>query len=68
MPYEIPTDMKQERGLLGPLTVKQSIVAVTLGGTLIYLFFFARDMNLAPKLAISLAYIGIGFYLLRIRT
>ncbi len=60
MPYEIPTDIQYEERLLGPLTTKQSIYAVICGGIAVYVFFFAKEMNIALKLLISFTSLGIA--------
>ncbi|HDN83301.1 MAG TPA: PrgI family protein [Candidatus Altiarchaeales archaeon] len=40
MPYEIPTEIRYEERLLGPLTVKQSIYALIGGGILLYVWLY----------------------------
>jgi hypothetical protein len=62
MPYRIPTDIRYEERLFGPLTIKQSIYALVTGAIVGYtLFFSGFDFVLKIFLTIGVGAIGIGF-------
>lgn len=61
MPYKIPTDIRYEERLFGPLTVKQSIYALVTGIILLYLIFFSRwplSVAIIPVIIVTLLAIG----------
>lgn len=65
MPYRIPTDIRYEERLFGPLTIKQSIYALITLGVILYILFFSglsdKDFILKIFLVLIVGAIGIGF-------
>lgn len=62
MPYSIPTDIRYEERLFGPLTIKQSIYALVTGAIVGYIVLLMNiDFPLKIFLTIAIGAIGIGF-------
>jgi len=72
MPYKIPTDIRYEERLFGPLTVKQSIYALVAAILILYLIFFSGlefyvyiiPVFLVAILAIGFIMFNLDMYLL----
>ncbi len=62
MPYRIPTDIRYEERLFGPLTIKQSIYALITGAIVGFVLFFSNlDFILKIFLTIGFGSVGVGF-------
>lgn len=62
MAYRIPSDIRYEERLFGPLTIKQSIYALVTGVIVLYIVFFSSfDFVLKIFLTIIVGAIGVGF-------
>lgn len=62
MPYKIPSDIRYEERLFGPLTIKQSVYALITTILVIFLLFFAKlDFVIQMFLVLIVCTLGIGF-------
>ena len=62
MPYKIPTDIRYEERLFGPLTIKQSVYALITAILEISILFLASfDMVIKIPLAMFVGALGVGF-------
>ncbi len=62
MPYRIPSDIRYEERLFGPLTIKQSIYALVTAAVVIYIVFFSGfSFGIKILVTIIVGAIGIGF-------
>ncbi|MEA3255382.1 MAG: PrgI family protein [Candidatus Altiarchaeota archaeon] len=69
MAYKIPTDIRYEERLFGPLTVKQSIYALIAAILLIYLIFLAGltiEVYIIPAFIVTV--LAIGFIMFNLDT
>jgi len=69
MPYKIPTEIKYEERLFGPLTIKQSIYAGAVVAIVIYVFFFSNlDFLIRMFISLIAVLLGIGFIMFDLET
>jgi len=69
MPYKIPSDIRYEERLFGPLTIKQSVYALITTILIIFLLFFANlDFMIQIILVMGVALLGIGFTMFNLDT
>ncbi|MCK4492194.1 MAG: PrgI family protein [Candidatus Altiarchaeales archaeon] len=62
MPYKIPTEIRYEERLLGPLTIKQSIyAAIATAGILFVMFLSGLEFHFQLIISLAIAGIAIGF-------
>jgi|WetSurMetagenome_2_1015567.scaffolds.fasta_scaffold126866_2 hypothetical protein len=69
MPYKIPSDIRYEERLFGPLTIKQSVYALITTILIIFLLFFAKlDFVIQMILVMIVSLLGIGFIMFNLDT
>jgi hypothetical protein len=69
MPYKIPSDIRYEERLFGPLTIKQSVYALITTILIIFLLFFAKmDFVIQIILVMVVGILGIGFIMFNLDT
>lgn len=69
MPYKIPSDIRYEERLFGPLTIKQSVYALITAILVIFLLFFAKlDFIIQIILVMVVGLLGIGFIMFNLDT
>jgi len=62
MPYKIPSDIRYEERLFGPLTIKQSVYALITVIMLMFLLFFSKlEFIIQMILVVIVGLMGIGF-------
>lgn len=62
MPYKIPTEIRYEERLLGPLTIKQSIYAAIAAAIVLFVMFLAKlDLILQLLISVITIVLAIGF-------
>jgi len=69
MPYKIPSDIRYEEKLFGPLTIKQSVYALITTILIIFLLFFAKlDFIIQIPLVLIVGVLGVGFIMFNLDT
>ena len=69
MPYKIPSDIRYEERLFGPLTIKQSVYALITALLIIFLLFFSKlDFAIQLILVMLVGLLGIGFIMFNLDT
>ena len=69
MPYKIPSDIRYEERLFGPLTIKQSVYALITTILIIFLLFFVKlDFIIQIILVMVVGILGIGFIMFNLDT
>ncbi len=69
MPYKIPSDIRYEERLFGPLTIKQSVYALITAILVIFLLFFAKlDFVIQILLVMVVVLLGVGFIMFNLDT
>lgn len=69
MPYKIPSDIRYEERLFGPLTIKQSVYALISVISLIFILFFWKiDFVIQIILVLLVCGLGVGFTMFNLDT
>jgi hypothetical protein len=69
MPYKIPSDIRYEERLFGPLTIKQSVYALISVILLIFIVFFWKvDFIIQMLLVLIVGALGVGFTMFNLDT